>query len=63
MHLLNTRQTADLLGLSTRRVTALAKSGQLPAVRFGREWLFAPAAVEKFRKLDRPSGNPEWRKA
>lgn len=36
---LTTTRTAKMLGVSARRVRAMAKARVLRAVRFGREWL------------------------
>jgi len=38
--LLTAEQAADLLHLHVKRVQALARDGKLPAVRYGRRWLF-----------------------
>ncbi|SRR5258705_7906139 len=43
--LLTASETASLLRLNVKRVQALARSGELPAVRRGRRWLFSRAAV------------------
>lgn len=39
--LLTAAQAADLLHLHVKRVQALAREGKLPAVRYGRKWLFS----------------------
>ncbi len=38
--LLTAEQAADLLHLHVKRVQTLARHGKLPAVRYGRRWLF-----------------------
>ena len=38
--LLTAEQAADLLHLHVKRVQTLARDGKLPAVRYGRRWLF-----------------------
>lgn len=38
-------QAATLLHLNVKRVQLLARSGELPAVRFGRKWLFSRSAL------------------
>ncbi len=38
--LLTARQAAELLHLHVKSVQTLARSGKLPAVRYGRRWLF-----------------------
>jgi molybdopterin-binding protein len=43
--LLTAAQAADLLHLHVKRVQALARDGKLPAVRYGRKWLFPRARL------------------
>lgn len=43
---LSAAETADLLQLNVKRVQALARSGQLPAKRVGRKWIFNRARIE-----------------
>lgn len=43
--LLTAAQAADLLHLHVKRVQALARAGTLPAVRYGRKWLFPRARL------------------
>lgn len=38
--LLTAGEAADLLHLHVKRVRALARAGKLPAIRYGRKWLF-----------------------
>jgi molybdate transport system regulatory protein len=38
--LITAAQAAELLHLHVKRVQALARDGKLPAVRYGRKWLF-----------------------
>jgi molybdopterin-binding protein len=38
--LLTATEAADLLHLHVKRVQALARDGKLPAIRYGRKWLF-----------------------
>jgi excisionase family DNA binding protein len=53
MELITTQQAAKILGLSARRVRELAGDGSLPAVAVGRDWLFEPAAVARFKATPR----------
>jgi excisionase family DNA binding protein len=56
-------EAAVLLGISRQRVNQLASKGRLShETKFGRK-LFRRADVEKFAQLDRPSGNPNLRRA
>jgi molybdopterin-binding protein len=43
--LITAAQAADLLHLHVKRVQALARDGKLPAVRYGRKWLFPRARL------------------
>lgn len=43
-----TQQVAELLGVTTRRVTALIRAGRLPAERYSRSWLIKPRDLEAF---------------
>jgi molybdopterin-binding protein len=47
MDTLSAVQAAKLLHLNVKRVQALARSGQLPAARVGRKWLFRRADLER----------------
>jgi excisionase family DNA binding protein len=48
--LLSTPEAGRRLGLSPRRVRALAAEGHLKGERFGRTWRFPTASVEQLRK-------------
>ncbi|MEO8636367.1 MAG: TOBE domain-containing protein [Gemmatimonadales bacterium] len=43
---MNVREAAALLHLNVKRVQSLARSGQLPATRVGRKWLFPRRQLE-----------------
>ena len=43
---LSAAEAAELLQLNVKRVQALARSGQLPAKRVGRKWIFSRARIE-----------------
>jgi molybdopterin-binding protein len=47
METLSVSQAATLLHLNVKRVQALARSGQLPAARVGRKWLFRRTDLER----------------
>ena len=47
METLSVSQAAELLHLNVKRVQALARSGQLPAARVGRKWLFRRTDLER----------------
>ena len=47
METLSVSQAATMLHLNVKRVQALARSGQLPAARVGRKWLFRRSDLER----------------
>jgi len=54
--LLTTREAAARLGVTPIRVRALCEKGELPAVKFGRDWQIREKDVTRFspRKVGRP---------
>ena len=56
--LITAAQAAEILGLSTERVSQLCKQGRIQAVKPGRDWVMARQTVEQFAKIDRPEGRP-----
>ena len=54
---LTTTETAAILGISSRRVLALIKAGQLPARKYGRDWIIEAAALDAVRV--RQPGRPK----
>jgi excisionase family DNA binding protein len=59
MKLLTTREAAEKLGVSVRRVQAMVHSGRLPAQKIGRDYLIDEShlSVVKDRKVGRPAKN------
>jgi excisionase family DNA binding protein len=57
MEFLTTKQAAERLGITPRRVVALVTAGRLPAQKFGRDYMIR----EKDLKLveDRKVGRPK----
>lgn len=53
---LTTKQAAEILGVTPRRVRVLIRSGRLPAEKHGRDWAIKLADLElvKVRKPGRP---------
>jgi excisionase family DNA binding protein len=45
---LKPKQVADLLAIHVDRYYEMAKRGEIPAFRLGREWRTAPSQLEKF---------------
>ncbi|WP_414706647.1 helix-turn-helix domain-containing protein [Ralstonia sp. UBA689] len=48
LDILTAAQVADALGCDPDRVSALASSGHLPAVKYGRSWRFPAAALKQY---------------
>lgn len=57
MDLITTKEAAEKLGVSMRRVTALIKDGRLPSQQVGREHLIKESDLELVgeRKIGRPA--------
>lgn len=53
-----TKQAAERLGVSVRRVNALVNSGVLKAEKFGRSWMVDEASVENLVSVPRKAGRP-----
>jgi excisionase family DNA binding protein len=56
---LTTREAAEILGVSPRRVQALIKAERLPAVKFGHVWVIDERDLELVKR--RTPGNPNWK--
>lgn len=54
--MLTTKEAAERLGVSVRRVNALIDSGDLQAERFGRSWMVDERSVEERATLNRGPG-------
>jgi excisionase family DNA binding protein len=56
MELLTSKQAAEKLGITPRRVVALVTAGRLPASKFGRDYMIKEADLKlvKDRKVGRP---------
>ena len=57
MNLLTTKETAEKLGVSVRRIQAMITEGSLPATKLGRDYVIKESDLEfvKDRKPGRPS--------
>ena len=58
MKLLTTRQAAEKLGVSERRVRALIKEGKLTAHQLGREYAIEEQALNDVRIYGKPGRPP-----
>lgn len=47
--LLTTQQVADMLGKDARTIRHHAQTGKLKAFRVGRDWLFEPEEIERYK--------------
>ena len=56
MELLTTKQAAEKLGITPRRVQALVTAGRLPATKFGRDYMIKESDLKlvQDRKVGRP---------
>ncbi len=56
MDFLTTKQAAEKLGITPRRVQALIEAGRLPAQKFGRDYMIREKDLRlvKERKVGRP---------
>ena len=57
--LITTREAAEELGVTPRRVLALIYDDRLPATKVGRDWLINPTHLDNVRH--RPAGYPRGR--
>jgi len=57
--LLTAREAATLLRLHVKRVQRLAREGKLPAVRYGRKWLFRRQELVGAQTPARPTADQE----
>lgn len=57
MEFLTTKQVAEILGITPRRVQALITAGRLPATKFGRDYMIKEGDLKlvENRKVGRPA--------
>lgn len=53
-----TKEAAERLGVSVRRVNALVNAGVLSAEKFGHSWMVDEASVEEYASAPRKAGRP-----
>jgi excisionase family DNA binding protein len=53
-----TKQAAQILGVSVRRVQFLINKGFLSAQKLGRDWIIEDKDLEEFAAKDRQPGRP-----
>ena len=54
--LITAQEAADLLHMHVKRVQQLARDGKLPAVRYGRKWLFRRRDLTETKRASRSAG-------
>lgn len=54
--LLSPKQTAELMDVSVPTVTAMCRSGKLPAVRIGKQWRIRRSDLLTFLGFDQQGG-------
>jgi excisionase family DNA binding protein len=57
-NLVTTREAAERLGISRRRVQELLQAGALRGEKLSRDWVIEAEEVEAFAKKERPRGRP-----
>ncbi|HVG20138.1 MAG TPA: helix-turn-helix domain-containing protein [Blastocatellia bacterium] len=64
MTLLTTKQVAERLGVTTKRIQAMIRDGRLPAEKFGRDYLIKESDLKlvEDRKPGRPSKQAKKRR-
>lgn len=57
MEFLTTKQVAERLGITPRRVQALIEAGRLPGTKFGRDYMIKESDLKlvEVRKVGRPA--------
>jgi len=57
--LIDVKQAAAILNVSTTKVKRMAQSGELPAIQIGNRWKFRPSWLDKWLNSQVPSlGHP-----
>ena len=59
--LFNANEAADYLGVSGSLIRRLCRQRRLKALRFGISWAIEKKELDRFRKIERPPGNPHLR--
>lgn len=54
-------QAAEDLGVNDSRVRQLLRAGDLRGQKLGSQWVIHVDEIERFKRLDRPAGNPNFR--
>lgn len=60
-NMFNSTEAADYLGLTDSMVRRYCRLGQLAAKRFGRNWAITKNELDRFKKIPRVTGNPNFR--
>ena len=63
MEILNTKQAADLIGITDRGVRKAIQSGHLPAQSLGRDYAILRRDAERYKSSERKRGRKPGAKA
>jgi excisionase family DNA binding protein len=55
---ITTKEAADIIGVSVRRIQAMLNDEQLAGRRFGRDWQVVKADAERVAAMERKPGRP-----
>jgi excisionase family DNA binding protein len=58
-NILNTKQAAERLGVTPRRVLAMIQAGKIQARQLGREWLIEESALKGIRTYGKTGRPPK----
>ena len=58
MSVIGTDEAARRFGVSVRRLTAMIRTGIVPAQKIGRTWVLDESVVARIAKRDRKPGRP-----
>jgi excisionase family DNA binding protein len=62
MKVIGTDEAAARIGVSVRRLTAMIRTGIVPAQKIGRTWVLSESDVIRISNLERKPGRPRKRK-
>lgn len=59
--LFNAGEAAEYLGVTDSLVRRFCRMGRIKARRFGNSWAIEIKELDRFKKIERPVGNPAFR--
>ena len=60
-NMFNSTEAAAYLGLTDSMVRKYCREGEIHADRVGRNWVITKKELDRFKKIPRPVGNPNFR--